>query len=133
MSRKAAMKRFTIAIAAVVISTGAAPAQDAGAGAASFRKCQPCHDVGPEAKNKLGPKLNGLEGRNAGTIEGFDYTEANKNSGITWSDETFKEYIKDPRAKIPGTKMVFPGIKDEKEAGDLWAYLAQFKGDGSRK
>jgi cytochrome c len=94
---------------------------------------QPCHDLGPEAKNKLGPKLNGLEGRKAGTIEGFDYTEANKNSGITWNDETFKEYIKDPRAKIPGTKMVFAGIKDEKEAGDLWGLLKQFGPDGSKK
>ena len=77
--------------------------------------------------------LNGLEGRKSGTIEGYTYTDANKNSGIVWSEATFKEYIADPRAKIPGTKMVFAGIKNEKEAADLWAYMAQFGPDGKKK
>ena len=63
----------------------------------------------------------------------ISYSDANKNSGIVWSEATFKEYIKDPRAKIPGTKMIFPGIKNEKEAGDLWAYLKQFGADGKKK
>ena len=66
-------------------------------------------------------------------LPGYSYSEANKNSGITWDKATFKEYIKDPRAKIPGTKMIFPGIKNEKEAGDLWAYLKQFGPDGKKK
>ncbi len=73
------------------------------------------------------------EGRKSGTIEGYTYTDANKSPGIVWSEATFKEYIADPRAKIPGTKMVFAGIKNEKEAGDLWAYLAQFGADGKKK
>jgi cytochrome c len=77
--------------------------------------------------------LNGLEGRKSGTIDGYSYSDANKNSGITWSEATFKDYIQDPRAKIPGTKMIFAGIKNEKEKTDLWAYLAQFKADGSKK
>ena len=58
---------------------------------------------------------------------------ANKNSGLTWDEATFKDYIKDPRAKIPNTKMIFPGIKNEKEAGDLWAYLRQFGPEGNKK
>lgn len=85
-----------------------------------FRKCQPCHDVGEQAKNKLGPQLNGLEGRKAGTTEGYDFSEANKSSGIVWSEELFKEYTKDPAAKIPRTKMMFSD-RNEKEIGDLWA------------
>jgi cytochrome c len=106
--------------------TQVASGQDLAAGENSFKKCLPCHAVGEGAKNKVGPLLNGLDGRKSGTIEGFSYTDANKNSGIVWNEESFKEYIRDPRAKIPGTKMVFPGIKNEKEAGDLWAYLKQF-------
>jgi len=127
------MRTWIIGAVALIASADAAPAQDTQAGEASFRKCQPCHDVGPDAKNKIGPTLNGLDGHKSGAVEGYSYSDANKNSDITWSEATFKEYIKDPRAKMPGTKMIFPGIKDEKEAGDLWAYLAQFKGDGSRK
>src|SRR5262245_11798301 len=75
----------------------------------SFRKCAPCHSVGEDATNKVGPILNGLDGRKAGAVEGFSYSDANKNSGITWNEETFKEYIRDPRAKVPGTKMIFAG------------------------
>jgi cytochrome c len=77
--------------------------------------------------------LNGLAGRKSGTVEGFSYSDANKNSGLTWDEATFKDYIKDPRAKIPGTKMIFPGIKNEKEAENLWTYISQFKADGSKK
>ena len=92
-----------------------------------------CHAVGEGAKNKVGPVLNGLDGRLSGTVEGYNYSPANKNSGITWSEATFKEYIKDPKAKIPSTKMVFVGIKSEKETGDLWDFLNQFAADGKKK
>jgi len=118
---------------AAATGTSGALAQDADAGKTSFNKCLACHAVGEGAKNKVGPVLNGLEGRKSGTIEGYSYSEANKNSGITWSKDAFLDYIKDPKAKIPGTKMVFAGIKNEKEAGDLWAYLAQFDKDGKTK
>jgi len=110
----------------------AALAQDVTAGEAAFRKCQVCHDVGENARNKLGPPLNGLDGRKAASVEGYAYSEANKNSGITWDEAAFKEYIKDPSAKIPGTKMIFSD-KDEKEIDDLWAYLKQFGADGTKK
>jgi cytochrome c len=92
-----------------------------------------CHAIGPGAKNKIGPELNGLDGRKAGTAPDYNYSDANKNSGIVWDDATFKEYIKDPRAKISGTKMTFPGIKNEQEINDLWAYLKQFDAEGNIK
>jgi cytochrome c len=113
-------------------ATGAL-AQDAAAGKTSFNKCLACHAIGEGAKNKVGPVLNGLDGRKSGTVEGYTYTDANKNSGITWNKDVFLEYIKDPKAKIPGTKMVFAGIKNEKESGDLWAYVSSFDKDGKQK
>jgi cytochrome c len=127
------MRRMVLAAIALAASTAAASAQDVAAGEQSFKKCLPCHSVGAGAKNKVGPELNGLDGRKAGTADAFNYTEANKNSGITWDEAVFKEYIKDPRAKIPGTKMVFAGIKNEQEVNDLWAYLKQFGANGDKK
>ena len=127
------MRRVVLAAIALAASTAAASAQDVAAGEQSFKKCLPCHSVGEGAKNKVGPELNGLDGRKSGNAEGFNYTEANKNSGITWNESTFKEYIKDPRAKIPGTKMVFAGIKNEEEVENLWAYLKQFGPNGQKK
>jgi cytochrome c len=127
------MKHLVIAAAVLVASTGVSLAQDVGAGETSFKKCMPCHDIGEDAKTKVGPELNGLDGRKSGTAPDFNYSDANKNSGITWSEATFKDYIKDPRAKIQGTKMIFPGIKNEKEVDNLWAYISQFKADGSKK
>ncbi|MCC6777780.1 MAG: cytochrome c family protein [Hyphomicrobiales bacterium] len=127
------LKLSLVAVAVLTASAGLAGAQDLAAGETSFKKCAPCHDVGDKAKNKVGPLLNGLDGRKSGTIAGYNYSDANKNSGITWSDATFLEYIKDPKAKIPGTKMVFAGIKNENEAKSLWAYLKQFDAEGKKK
>ena len=111
----------------------AALAQDAAAGKNSFNKCMACHSIGEDAKNKVGPELNGLDGRKSGTAPDYNYSDANKNSGITWNEANFKEYIKDPKAKVPGTKMFFAGIKNEKEVNDLWAYVSQFDKDGKIK
>ena len=130
------MKKLTLSTLIVIVSaaaSSAAMAQDVAAGKTSFNKCLACHAVGEGAKNKVGPVLNGLPGRKSGTVEGYSYTEANKSSGLTWDEATFKDYIKDPKAKIPGTKMVFAGIKNEQEAGDLWAFLAQYDKDGKTK
>ena len=127
------MKKLWMAAAMLAASTNLSLAQDLGAGATSFKKCQPCHDVGPTAKNKVGPVLNGLDNRKSGSIPGFNYTDANKNSGITWSEASFLDYIKDPKAKIPNTKMVFAGIKNESEAKSLWAFLKQYDSDGKTK
>jgi cytochrome c len=116
--------------AAVLVSP--AQAQNAAEGEKVFAQCRACHQVGPTAKNGVGPVLNGLFGRKAGTIEGYSYSPANKNSGITWDEATFREYIKDPKAKIPGTKMIYAGLKDEKRIEDLIAYLKQFDEKGQK-
>ena len=130
------MKKLTLSALVALTSMTAASgawAQDAAAGKSSFNKCLACHAIGEGATNKVGPVLNGLDGRKSGTVEGYSYSDANKNSGITWGKDVFLEYIKDPKAKIPGTKMVFAGIKNEKEANDLWAYVASFDKDGKTK
>ncbi|HEV3499829.1 MAG TPA: cytochrome c-550 CycA [Bradyrhizobium sp.] len=130
------MKKLTLSALVVIASSAAATAalaQDVAAGKTSFNKCMACHAIGDGAKNKVGPELNGLDGRKAGTAEGYSYSDANKKSGITWNEAQFKDYIKDPKAKIPGTKMAFVGIKNEKEVNDLWAFLAQYDKDGKTK
>lgn len=127
------MKQVAVAAVGLVLSTGAAFAQDVAAGEMSFRKCAPCHSIGPDAMNKVGPVLNGLNGRKSGSVADFNYSDANKASGITWGEAVFKEYINDPRAKVPGTKMVFAGIKSAKEKDDLWSYVSQFDKDGNVK
>ena len=130
------MNKLTVSALVVIASSSlasAALAQDAAAGKTSFNKCLPCHSIGEGAKNKVGPELNGLDGRKSGTAPDYNYSDANKNSGITWNEAQFKEYIKDPKAKIPGTKMTFAGIKNETEIANLWAYLKQFDASGNKK
>jgi cytochrome c len=127
------MRQFVFVAVGLMVSTGAAIAQDVEAGEKSFRKCAPCHNIGPDATNKVGPELNGIDGRKSGSVDGFNYSDANKASGITWDADVFKEYIKDPRGKVPGTKMIFAGIKNEKELGDLWSYVSQFDKTGNVK
>ena len=127
------MKLLVLASLALAATLGSARAQDLAAGEQSFRKCSPCHSVGEDARNKVGPVLNGLDGRKSGTVADYSYSEANKKADITWSEASFKEYIQAPAAKVPGTKMAFAGIKNETEIANLWAYLAQFKPDGSKK
>ncbi|CUA87919.1 cytochrome c family protein [Chelatococcus daeguensis] len=122
---------LAIAILVTTLSPAAA-AGDAKAGERVFLKCRACHQVGEKAKNVVGPELNGLFGRTAGTAPGYSYSEANKASGIVWDEANFREYIADPRAKIPGTKMVFAGLKKEQEVDDLVAYLKTFNADGTR-
>jgi cytochrome c len=108
--------------------------QDAAAGEQVFKRlCSPCHEIGQDAKIKLGPPLNGIDGRKSGTFDGFNYSPANKSSGITWSEETFPKYIRAPMQEIPGTRMAFVGIKNDKDIADLWAYLKQFGADGAKK
>jgi len=130
------MKKMTLSALLVIASTAAASnamAQDVAAGKTSFNKCMACHSIGEGAKNKVGPELNGLDGRKSGTVEGYNYSDANKNSGITWNEAQFKEYIKDPKAKVPGTKMAFAGIKNENEINNLWSFVSQFDKDGKIK
>jgi cytochrome c len=127
------MKAILAAALAVAAMAQTAQAQDLAAGEQSFKKCLACHRIGEGAKNLVGPQLNGLDGRKSGSAPDYNYSDANKNSGITWNEATFKDYIKNPRAKIPGTKMIFPGITNEKEADNLWAYVKSFGADGKKK
>jgi cytochrome c len=119
------------AVLALVSSTAFA-AGDPDAGQKVFLKCGACHKIGPGAKNGVGPSLNGVSGRRSGLAEGFNYSDANKNSGLTWDEATFKEYITAPQKKIPGTKMTFPGLPNEADRDNVWAYISQFKADGSK-
>jgi cytochrome c len=126
------MRALTVAGLVVPASTAASRAQDSAAGEKVFAVCKTCHQVGETAKNAIGPVLNGIIGRKAGTYPGYAYSDANKNSGLTWDEPVFREYIKDPKAKIPGTKMIYPGLKDEQKISDLLAYLKQYGPDGKK-
>lgn len=126
-----ASMRIGLVVLATTGMTHAAAAAEASAenGADVFKKCRACHDVGPNAKNKVGPLLNGLLGRKAGTIEGFSYSDANRKAGDggwVWTEENLLKYLEDPRAAMPGNKMAFAGLKDEQDRQDLVAYLKTF-------
>jgi cytochrome c len=122
-----AMLRLSALAALALLAVAPAMAQDADAGKTVYNQCRACHQVGETAKNAVGPLLNGVIGRKSGSVEGYNYSEANKTSGKTWDDATFLEYIKDPKAFMPGNKMAFAGVKDEQKAKDLLAYLKTFK------
>jgi cytochrome c len=126
------MRTAVLTAALLLAGFSQAQAQDAAAGEKVFAQCRACHQVGESAKNAVGPVLNGLFGRHSGSVEGYNYTAANKNSGITWDEPTFREYIRNPKAKIPGTKMVYAGLKDEQRITDLIAYLKQFDASGKK-
>ncbi len=127
------MKLLTATAIVFAFTISGVQAQDVAAGKTAFNKCAACHAIGENAKNKVGPELNGLDGRKAGSVEGYSYSAANKDSGITWNEAEFKDYIKAPKAKIPGTKMAFAGITKQSEIDNLWAFLAQFDKDGKIK
>jgi len=95
---------------------------NASAGKVVFIQCQACH-VLTEGVNRVGPSLHNKVGATAGKVEGFRYSEANKNSGIVWTEEKLFEYLKNPRAVIPGTTMAFAGIPDPQKRADLIAFL----------
>jgi cytochrome c len=126
---------LTLAAGVVLTAlTGSAlAAGDPAAGEKVFAKCKACHQVGENAKNAIAPELNGIDGRKAASVEGYNYSEALKNLGVTWDEASFLEFIKNPKAKAPGTKMVFQGLPSETDAANVWAYLATFGPDGKKK
>ncbi len=127
------MRELVFVAILAVAGAGQASAQDAAAGEKVFTVCKACHQIGESAKNGVGPMLNGIIGRKAGSVADYSYSAANKDSGITWDEATFREYNKDPKAKVPGTKMIYAGLKDEQKTIDLVAFLKQFDADGKRK
>ena len=127
------MKPISIAMAAgILLAVAPTYAQDASssgradAGAIVFKKCMACHQVGPNARNGVGPVLNGVVGRSAGTYPGYQYSRAMKNSGLVWDEETLMRYLHAPRELVPGTKMSFVGLKKDREIADVIAHLKQF-------
>ena len=124
---------FAAGVAFAAMSGAAYADGDAAAGEKVFAKCKACQQIGETAKNAIGPELNGVDGCKAGTAEGYNYSEAMKSSGITWDGDVFKEFIKSPKAKVPGTKMVFQGLPSETDAANVWAYLSSIGADGKKK
>jgi cytochrome c len=127
------MHKFILGAILAMAGSNEVLAQDAAAGEKVFGVCKMCHQIGETAKNAVGPQLNGIIGRKSGSVSGFSYSVANKDSGIVWDEATFREYIKDPKAKVPGTKMIYAGLKDEQKTNDLVAFLKQFDAEGKKK
>jgi cytochrome c len=128
--------RIVFVAAGVMSIATLAPAYAAGDAAAGEQifehTCHLCHQIGPGAKNFVGPELNGLNGRKAGAVADYAYSDAMKNSGVTWNADTFKKYITNPQADIPGVKMFFAGLDKTSQRDNIWAYISQFKADGSK-
>ncbi|MFN4039184.1 MAG: c-type cytochrome [Erythrobacter sp.] len=99
---------------------------DAKAGERVFALCRSCH-VLDEGVNRVGPSLYNIVGRKSGSVAGFNYSDANKNSGVTWTTDVLFEYLEDPKGFMPGTKMAFPGIKNPQDRANLIAYLESTK------
>jgi cytochrome c len=105
-------------------------AQDAAAGEKTFNVCRACHQIGANAKNSIGPVLNGVVGRKSGTYPEYAYSDANKSSGLTWDEATLREYLKNPMAKVPGTKMAYPGLRKDEDVDNVIAFLKQYGPSG---
>ncbi|MGI3775974.1 MAG: c-type cytochrome [Janthinobacterium lividum] len=119
---------------AAAATPASASVGDAAAGEKTFAVCKACHQIGATAHNAVGPVLNGVIGRKAGTYPGYSYSEANKNSGLTWDVATMQKYLAGPQKLVPGTKMIYPGFPNNPEkSNNVIAYLAQFNEDGSKK
>src|SRR5215471_8959399 len=119
------MRILSLGLASNILLMIAAPsavAADVEAGKTAFKKCALCHTT-EAGKNKIGPSLFGVVGRKSATLEDFNYSEPMKKFDHTWDDETLDTYLADPRATVPGTKMIFPGIKDKTERDDVIGYL----------
>lgn len=124
-----AVGSFTIVAVALFLATAASAETDLDAGAKLFAKCKACHQIGADAKNRVGPELNELNGRVAGSIQGFRYSKSMEKAGqegLIWTDETLDAFLTDPKGYIPKTKMSFAGIKDPVDRANLIAYLDGF-------
>jgi cytochrome c len=108
-----------------LLVAGSAMADDPAPGAAELQKCQICHAVNKGGGNRVGPNLNGVFGRKAGTAPGFNFSDAMRNSDIVWDDETLAKFLRDPKDSMPGNRMSFPGIKDDAALHDLVQQLKQ--------
>jgi cytochrome c len=117
---------FGSAILLLLTERHAAVADDVEAGKAAFKKCALCHAT-EAGKNKVGPSLFGVVGRKSASLENYNYSEGMKKFDHTWDPQTLDTYLADPRATVPGTKMIFPGLKEKNERDDVIAYLETLK------
>ena len=128
---KSAILAAVLVAAFHFIAGGARADGDPNKGKIVFKKCQACHRVGPGAKTVVGPELNGAVGRKAASIEGYRYSKAMSSSGLTFDEATLTQYLKGPRALVPGTNMAFPGLKTDEDIANVIAYLKSFNADGT--
>ncbi|MEP9351209.1 cytochrome c family protein [Xanthobacter sp. KR7-225] len=122
--------------AAAAPAAAEARAPDVAKGETAFKKCLACHAIGPGAKAKVGPPLNGIVGAKWAHFEGYAYSQDIKDgaaAGKVWDDATLNAYLTNPKSLAPKGKMAFAGIKNEAERADLIAYLAQFDLEGNKK
>ena len=131
------MKGYLVTVMSAFALAGSAGAAwaagDPEAGATTFKVCKACHQIGETAKNFVGPVLNGVVGRKAGTYPGYNYSDANKNSGLTWDEATLTKYLHAPREIVPGTKMAFPGLPKDEDVANVIAFLKQYGPDGKKQ
>lgn len=125
----AQFRLLATAVTALLISSASAMAAgDPADGEKIFkRSCASCHTVTKDGPKRLGPPLHGVVGRKAGSVEGFRYSEANKNSAVTWTPDVLDKYLVDPKKYIPGTNMAFAGLKKDEERANIIAYLETLK------
>ena len=132
------MMRSVLIAGLFMLSTVSAMADDvsggdAAAGEKDFVVCRACHQIGPTAKNAVGPVLNGVVGRHSGVYPAYNYSAANKNSGLTWTADELNIYLENPQKTVPGTKMAYPGVKDAQKRKDIIAFLESYGPDGQKK
>jgi cytochrome c len=126
--KKAAVLTFALILGTGLFSTQAPAAGDAEAGATLFKRlCGGCHQVGESARGSFGPELNGIFGRLSGSTTDYQYSNAMKSAGIVWTRETLTAYLEDPKAVVPGTRMIFWGLSDSEKIENLLAYLQTFQ------
>jgi cytochrome c len=120
------IRSFVFSVLLPFAMAGSGAAADIEAGKTTFKKCALCHtaEIG---KNKVGPSLFGIVGRKSASLKNYNYSDAMKNFNHTWNPQVLEIYLKDPRAMVPGTKMIFPGIQDQTERANLIAYLETLK------
>ncbi|NJO37430.1 MAG: cytochrome c family protein [Rhizobiales bacterium] len=121
---KQAVGIFGFAAALAMGMSLAHAAGDAAEGEQVFKKCKACHVIDSE-KNRLGPHLVGIVGRAAGSVDGFKYSTAMAEAGVTWDEATLDQYLADPKGMIPKNRMAFPGLKKEEDRANVIAYLKQ--------
>lgn len=121
-----------LALAAPALGASPSPKGDSTHGQQIFARCAACHTLGQNG-GKMGPSLNGVVGRKAGSVAGYAYSPAMKASGLKWDVPTLARFLQAPSKTVPGTKMFFPGLPNPQDGADLTAYLQQFRADGSKK